>query len=121
MSLDSPTTARSSSASSSNRSPCLTTAWSSAMTIVMGVGDMAAWSARLGQVGLPGSDRDGLVSAKVGYQHHALADHGQRTVAAVAHAPVSTPDRRRGEPARGAKASLGDTPEQPEHTLAQRG
>ena len=42
MSLVSPTTARSSSASSSSRNPCRTTAWSSAITIVIGVVDTRA-------------------------------------------------------------------------------
>ena len=95
MSLASPTTARSSSASSSRRSPCRTTAWSSAITIVM-------WRARhprlriaqggLGQVRLAGADDHVLVQPEVADDDHARADDRQRTVAAVPHAPVGAAD-----------------------------
>src|SRR5690349_6342852 len=122
-SLLSPTTARSSSASSSRRRPCRTTAWSSAITIVSGVPDICqrVWIrlAGLGEVRLSGLDDHSLVEREVADCDHAPCDHGQGTVAAVAYPPFGSAHGRRSEVTPGAEMPLCLAPEEAEDASAE--
>src|ERR1700761_5006216 len=124
-SLLSPTTARSSSASSSRRRPWRTTAWSSAITIVSGVPGICqrGWIrlAGLGEVRLSGLDDHRLVEREVADRDHAPRDHSQGTVAAVAYPPFGSSHGRRGKVPAGTEVSLSLAPQKAEDAGAQRG